>query len=78
MLIKNKITTIRLSWTTIADAHYLHKGMGVFSKWSILAKVEERLDSQVLHNPNFPFVEEEHSSSLVYRDRPPEFYISCG
>ncbi|KAL5248743.1 hypothetical protein ACHWQZ_G017807 [Mnemiopsis leidyi] len=52
--------------------------MGVFSKWTILEKVEDRLESQIMHNMNYPFVRDEKDPNLlVYSDRPPEFYISC-
>ena len=50
----------------------------MFSKWSILEKVEDRLEAQILHNVNYPFVRDEKDPNLlVYCDRPPEFYISC-
>lgn len=52
--------------------------MGVFSKWSILEKVEDRLEAQVISNNNYPFVKDDTDPNLlVYSDRPPEFYISC-
>ena len=52
--------------------------MGVFSKWSVLEHVENRLDLQIINNPTFPFEKDESDPNvLVYKDRPPEFYISC-
>jgi hypothetical protein len=52
--------------------------MGVFSKWSILEKVEDRLEAEVISNNNYPFVKDETDPNLLtYSDRPPEFYISC-
>ena len=50
----------------------------MFSKWSILEKVEDRLEGQIISNINYPFVKDELDPNLlVYSDRPPEFYISC-
>ena len=52
--------------------------MGVFSKWSILEKVEDRLEGQIIGNFNYPFVKDDLDPHLlVYSDRPMEFYVSC-
>ena len=51
--------------------------MGVFSKWSILEKVEDRLEYMILDNPTYPFIREGTANVFTYKDRPPEFYISC-
>ncbi|XP_063691091.1 uncharacterized protein LOC134823528 [Bolinopsis microptera] len=52
--------------------------MGVFSKWSILEKVEDRLEGQIIGNFNYPFVKDDLDPNLlVYSDRPMEFYVSC-
>eukprot|EP00116_Pleurobrachia_bachei_P009610 sb/3469872/ len=50
--------------------------MGIFSKWSILEKVEHKLEMEILHNPTFPFTRNEADHVLEYKDKSPDFYIS--
>jgi len=49
--------------------------MGIFSKWSILEKVEDRLESQIINNLNYPFTrEDEHV--LKFNHRSNQFAVS--
>lgn len=49
--------------------------MGIFSKWSILEKVEDRLETQIINNLLYPFTRDDHNV-LNFHHRSNRFAVS--